>query len=415
MTHKLLDRFLRYVTVDTQASETSGSYPSSPGQRVLGKMLARELRELGLADAAVNEHGIVLATLPATVKQKVPAIAWIAHMDTSPESSGKAVKPIVQKNYNGDDLVLPGDTAVALRPSEFPELTNYKGRTLVTTDGTTLLGGDDKAGIAVIMGAAEYLLQHPEIPRGAIRICFTCDEEIGKGALHLGPKEIGAAVGYTLDSEGSGCIDVETWSADQALVQIRGVNIHTMKAKGKMVNAVRLAGEFLEKLPKEMAPETTEGRQGFIHPYTMDGGVDQVLLRVLLRDFETENLKKQAGLLEEIAGGLRQKYPQADIRIEIKRQYRNMKEGLLKEPRAADFAEEAMRRAGVPPKRVSIRAGTDGAMLTEKGLPTPNLSCGEHNPHSKREWVCLEEMETCRNVLIELAKVWGQGSNVVNK
>lgn len=407
MTQKLLDRFLRYVKMDTQASETSGSYPSSPGQGELAKLLEKELKEIGLADVKRNEHEIVLATLPPTVKHPAPTIAWLAHVDTSPESSGKDVKPVLHKNYQGVDLILPGDPAVVLSPSEFPELAKYKGKTLVTTDGTTLLGGDDKAGIAVIMDAAEYLLQHPEIARGTIRICFTCDEEIGKGTLHLNPKEIGAAAAYTLDSEGSGCIDVETWSADLALVHIHGVNLHPMKAKGKMVNALRLAGEFLEKLPKGMAPETTEGRQGFIHPYVIEGGVDKVLLRILLRDFETDNLKKQAGLLEEIAKGLNQKYPKARVEIEVKKQYRNMKEGLLKEPRAAALAERAMRQAGVTPKKVSIRAGTDGAMLTEKGLPTPNLSCGQHNPHSKKEWVCLEEMEECRNVLIELAKVWG--------
>ena len=327
-------------------------------------------------------------------------------MDTSPESSGKDVKPILHKNYNGQDIALPGNPNKVLRVSEQPELFQYKGKTLITTDGTTLLGSDDKSGIAVIMSAAEHLLKHPEIPHGPIRICFTCDEEIGKGPLHIDLKKLNADVGYTLDSEGSDCIDVETFSADVAIITIDGINIHPMIGKGKMVNAIRIAGEFLEKLPKQMAPEHTDGRDGFFHPYVMEGGVARVTIRTLLRDFEVENLEKQAALLEKIRAELSAKHPKAKISVEIKKQYRNLREGLKKEPRAVTFAEEAMKQVGLRPRKISIRAGTDGSQLTEMGLPTPNLSCGEHNPHSVLEWTCVEEMEQCRDMLVELAKTW---------
>jgi tripeptide aminopeptidase len=407
--NELLQRFCRYVQIDTQANEASTSYPSTPGQLELGKMLAHELRDLGVRDAAQDEHGIVLATLPATQSKAAPIIAWIAHVDTSPETSGRNVKPIVHRSYNGQDIVLPGDTSKVIRVADNPELRILTGKTIVTTDGTTLLGADDKAGIAVIMSAVAHLMAHPEIPHGPIRICFTCDEEIGRGVDHLDLAKLGAQVGYTLDGGGTSEIDNETFSADLAVVTITGVNLHPGIAKGRMINAVRLAGVFLDRLPwKALAPESTSDRQGFLHPYRIDGGVASVTLRILLRDFDTDKLGEKAKLLQNIAYLLMLEHPGATIDVKVTPQYRNMAEGLAKEPRAVEFAEEAMKRVGLDPRRTIVRGGTDGSKLTELGLPTPNLSCGEHNLHSPLEWTCVEEMETAVRVLIELARIWGQ-------
>jgi tripeptide aminopeptidase len=407
----LLDRFCRYVRIDTQADENTGTYPSSPGQLELGRLLVAELQAMGLADVAQDEHGIVLATLPATHRtwDRPPTIAFIAHLDTSPETSGKGVKPIVHRDYDGRDLVLPGDPSKVIRVSDNPELLTMKGKTLVTTDGTTLLGADDKAGIAVIMEAAAHLAAHPELQRGPIRICFTCDEEIGHGVDHLDLKKLDAVAGYTLDGGGVGEIDGETFSADLAVVTIRGINIHPSIGKGRMVNAVRLAGAFLERLPWQgLSPETTDGREGFLHPYRIEGGVAEATLRILVRDFDTSRLAEHAALLRHAAALLQAEHPRARIDVQITPQYRNMAEGLVKEPRALTFAEEAMRRVGLEPKRTIVRGGTDGSRLTELGLPTPNLSTGEHNLHSPLEWTCLEEMATAVRVLVELAKVWAE-------
>ncbi len=407
----LLDRFCRYARIDTQADEKATTYPSSPGQLELGRLLARELRELGLGDAEMDGHGIVLATIPATQARPAPTLAWIAHVDTSPETSGHGVKPIVHRNYDGGDIVLPGDPTKVLRPADDPDLARMRGKTLVTTDGTTLLGSDDKSGVAVIMETAAYLLAHPEIPHSPIRVCFTCDEEIGKGVDHLDLTKLGAHVGYTLDGGGAGEIDGETFSADLAVVTITGVNIHPSIGKGKMVNAVRLAGAFLERVPwQALSPETTADREGFLHPYRVEGGVAETTLRILLRDFDTPRLQDKADLLRNVASLLQAEHPRARIAVKVTPQYRNMADGLGKEPRALAFAEEAMRRAGIEPRRTIVRGGTDGSRLTELGLPTPNLSTGEHNLHSPLEWTCLEEMVAALRVLVELAQVWGQAS-----
>ncbi len=372
-------------------------------------MLVEELRAFGVQDAAQDEHGIVLATIPATVAPTVPTIAWIAHLDTSPETSGRNVRPIVHENYDGRDVVLPGDPSKVIRVRDNPELSHLKGRTLVTSDGTTLLGADDKAGVAVIMEAASQLLVRPELPHGPIRICFTCDEEIGHGVDHVDLQRLGAIVGYTLDGGGEGEIDGETFSADLAEVTIRGINIHPAIAKGRMVNAVRLAGMFLDRLPRlAQSPETTAEREGFLHPYRIDGGVAEVALRILLRDFDTPRLAERAELLRTVASTITAEYPQASINVKISPQYRNMAEGLAKEPRALTNAQEAMRRAGLEPRLTIVRGGTDGSRLTELGLPTPNLSTGEHNLHSPLEWTCLEEMATAVRVLVELAQVWAE-------
>ncbi|MFL5338607.1 MAG: peptidase T [Gemmataceae bacterium] len=403
----ILDRFCRYVRIDTQAVEDAGKYPSSPGQLVLGKMLVGELKEIGLMDAEQDGHGIVLATIPATVKGSAPVMAWLAHLDTSPETSGRDVKPQIHPNYNGQDITLPGDPSKVIRVADNLELAALKGGTVVTTDGTTLLGADNKAGITVIVEAAARLIAHPEIPHGKIRVCFTCDEEIGHGVDHIDLKKLSADVAYTLDGAGQGEIEGETFSADKATVTIEGVNIHPSIGKGRMVNAIRLAGLFLDRLPRQtLTPETTEGREGFIHPVFIEGGVAKTVIRMLLRDHHTLNLAKEAALLQEIANHLMWEYSKAKIQIQVEKQYRNMADGVKREPRAMAYAVEAMKRAGLEPKILSIRGGTDGSRLTELGLPTPNLSTGEHNPHSPLEWTCLEDMQAAVRVLLELAQVW---------
>jgi tripeptide aminopeptidase len=405
----LLDRFCRYVRINTQADEKSSTYPSSPGQLELGRLLRDELRALGLRDAEQDEHGIVLATIPATAAHRAPTLAWIAHVDTSPETSGANVQPVVHRNYDGGDIVLPGDPTKVLSAALDPDLAALKGRTIITTDGTTLLGSDDKSGVAVIMEAAAHLLAHPELAHGPIRVCFTCDEEIGHGVDHVDLNQLGAQVGYTLDGGGQGEIDGETFSADLAVVTITGMNIHPSIAKGRMVNAVRLAGIFLDRLPRlGLSPETTADREGFLHPYRIEGGVAEVTLRILLRDFETARLADKAEVLRTAARLVEAEYPQAQVTVAVTPQYRNMAEGLAREPRAVALAEEAMRRVGLEPKRTIVRGGTDGSRLTELGLPTPNLSTGEHNLHSPLEWTCLEEMATAVRVLVELAQVWGR-------
>jgi tripeptide aminopeptidase len=404
----LLDRFCRYVRIHTEAVEGAGKYPSSPGQLELGKLLLKELNELGLEDAKQSEFGVVTATIPATVSHQSPVVALFAHMDTSPETSGKNVQPIVHSNYDGSELVLPGDPSKVLRPADIPELTACIGKTIITTDGTTLLGGDNKAGIAVIMEMAAYLMSHPEVPRGDIRLCFTCDEEIGHGVDHVDLAELGATVGYTLDGMGDGEIEAETFSADKATITFYGVNIHPSIAKGKMVNALRMAGSFLEGLPRELAPEKTEGREGFVHPYQIEGGVGKTMIGMLLRDFITSKLADQADLLRARAVAVERQFPGGKVDVSIQPQYRNMADGMKKEPRAVAYAVEAMKAAGLKPRIGSIRGGTDGSQLTAKGLPTPNLSTAEHTIHSPLEWTCLEEMQSAVRVLVELVKRWAQ-------
>jgi tripeptide aminopeptidase len=314
----LLDRFCRYVQVDTQADEKATTYPSSAGQLELGKMVLGELKALGVKDAEQDPFGVVMGTLPATGNARAPAIAWIAHFDTSPETSGRNVKPIVQRNYSGGDIVLPGDKTKVIRVSESPDLEAARGKTLITTDGTTLLGADDKAGLAVIMEATAYLMAHPEIPHGPIRLCFTCDEEVGHGVDHVDLKKLGAHVGYTLDGGGVGEIDVETFSADLAVVAIQGINIHPSIAKGKMVNAVRLAGMFLERLPvQSLAPEATSEREGFLHPYRIEGGVAEATLRILLRDFDTARLAEQADLLRAVGRTITAEFPRSAVQVTV--------------------------------------------------------------------------------------------------
>ena len=405
----LLERFLRYVRLDTRADEMSASVPSTAKQLVLSRMLADECEELGLRDVELTPEGTVYATLPATVSHAAPTICWLAHVDTSPEYTAENVNPIVHENYAGGDLKLPGDPSKVIRVSENPDLQNLIGETIITTDGTTLLGSDDKSGVAVIMTAAERLLRDTSIPHGPIRLCFTCDEEIGRGCDHVDLAKIDSVCAYTLDGDSVGKIDLETFSADGATVTIEGVNTHPSIGKGVMVNAIRILSQFLAALPtKTDSPETTDGRAGFIHPYAIEGGVAKAQARIILRDFETPKLAEYAQQLERIAEPLRKEHPRAKITIATRPQYRNMRDGLVKEPRAVTFAIEATRAAGLEAKQEIIRGGTDGSRLTEMGLPTPNLSCGQHNPHSPLEWTSVVQMEKAVDVLIELAKRWGR-------
>ena len=403
----LLDRFLRYVRIDTQSDETSASSPSTTKQLTLSRMLAAECTELGLADVSCDEFGNVMATVPSTVDHDAPMIVWVAHVDTSPEYTAENVTPVVHENYSGGDIVLPGDLTQVIRVDENPVLRELLGTTIITTDGTTLLGADDKAGVAVIMTAAAWLIGDATLPRGPVRICFTCDEEIGRGTENLDLKKLGGVCGYTLDGEGRGMIDNETFSADQAVITVTGVNTHPSKGKGVMVNAIRILSRFIAALPTDrLSPETTDGRDGFLHPYVFEGGVAKSAARIILRDFDTAKLAEYAALLEEIAEPLRQEFPEAKIDVKISRQYRNMGDGLKHDPRAVAKAVEAMRAVGIEPQLSIIRGGTDGSLLTEQGLPTPNLSTGRHNPHSPRDWASLDEMETAADVLIKLAEAW---------
>jgi tripeptide aminopeptidase len=404
---RLLERFLRYVRIDTTANGQVESYPSSAGQWELGKLLVEELRSIGLLEVRQDEHGLVWATIPATTQRSVPVVALNSHLDTSPETSGADIQPNVIRDYRGGDIVLPGDSRHAITVAENPELDQLHGCTLVTSDGTTLLGGDDKAGIAVIVETAAYLMEHPEIEHGEVRILFTCDEEIGRGVKYVDLDQLGATACYTLDGYGAGDIDVETFSADLATVTLRGVNIHPSIAKNRMVNAVRAAGEFVARLPRQtMAPESTDGHDGFIHPYLIDGGVAEATVRVILRDFDTNKLSEQARQLRQTAEEVERLFPGLRVEVDVNVQYRNMREGLDAEPRAVGYAVEAHKRLGRTPNLASIRGGTDGAMLTEQGLPTPNLSTGQHNPHSPLEWVCLDEMKQAAEHVVELVQVW---------
>jgi len=406
---ELLDRFLRYVKIDTQSAEGTGTVPSTLKQLELSRLLERECRELKLSQVSLDSNGILMATIPSTIPDHVPSIAWLAHVDTSPETTGTNVKPQVISDYAGGDITLPGDPSKIIRVADNPDLAHLTGKTIITTDGTTLLGADDKSGVAVIMTAAAYLMAHPEIPHGPIKVCFTCDEEIGHGVDHLDLKKLNVVCAYTLDGDGQGSIDSETFSADQAVVTVKGINIHPSIGKGKMVNAIRILGEFLTHLPAgQLSPETTDGREGFIHPYHLEeSGVAEAKVRMILRDFETAKLAEYATMLKAIAADLMQKHPRAEITVDIHQQYRNMRDGLALEPRAVTKAVAATWAAGIEPRMTIIRGGTDGSRLTEMGLPTPNLSTGEHNPHSPLEWTCLEEMETCAKVLVELAREWG--------
>lgn len=405
---RMLERFLRYVKVETTSVEDSTTYPSSSCQLDLAKILKGELEEIGLENVTLNEFGIVMGTVPGKVKS-APTIAWLAHMDTAPDASGKDVKPIIHENYNGEDIPLPGDPSKVILTADSKGLAELKGKTIITTDGTTLLGADDKAGVAIIMTAVSRLMADEKSKNGPIRIVFTPDEEVGRGTEKINLKEIGATAAYTVDGDSVGSIEHETFSADMATVTITGRNIHPGLANGKMVNAIRLAGQFVTRMPwHRLSPETTCDREPFLHPYSIEGGVPEVKIRILLRSFDTSDLKDQAELLRGIAATIEAEHPVAKIDVTVKKQYRNMAEALKKEPRAVSLAVEAVKAIGGDPELEIIRGGTDGSRLSEMGLPTPNLWAGMHNFHSELEYACLEEMELSARTLVELARLWGE-------
>jgi tripeptide aminopeptidase len=404
---RLLDRFLRYVQIGTAADPRSETYPSTMSQRTLATMLCGELEKMGLHDAHVDENALVWGTVPATHGGQGPTVALVAHMDTSPEASGDSVKPQVIDAYSGGDIVLP--SGIAISPSTSPTLDLLIGKTLITTDGTTLLGGDDKAGIAIIMEVAESLVEQPSLQHGDVKLLFTCDEEIGRGTDKINLRKLDATVAYTLDGGGSHCIDVETFSADAATVRFIGHNIHPAIAKDRMVNAVRAAADFVAGLPRDQcSPETTSDRQGFIHPHTIRGGVGEAVVELILRSFDSSDLQVYADRLREIAAPILSCYPGLKIEVETRQQYRNLREGLEREPAAVGLAIEAYEQLGRPYRTEIVRGGTDGSQLTEKGLPTPNLSSGQHNIHSVTEFACLDEMVDAAEHLIELLRLWGE-------
>ena len=403
---RLLDRFLQYVRINSTAVEDTDDYPSSPGQLEVGKLLVQQMKEIGIDDASQDQWGIVVGTVPGNID--APMIAFNSHVDTSPETTGANVNPHVIENFDGQDVQLSGDSSKVIRAATCAELPAAKGKTIITTDGTTLLGGDDKAGVAIIMELANHLLENPDIKHGPVRIFFTCDEEIGRGVDHVDIEKIGAVACYNFDGGGQNEIDIETFSADLAVVNFTGVNIHPAIAKDKMVNAIRAAGLFISKLPADLSPERTDGRDGFLHPSVLEGGVANATLKILLRDFETAKLSGYRDQLIQLADEVADQCPGTSVSVDVVEQYRNMAEGLDKEPRAVQFAVAAHEALGRKPKLTIVRGGTDGSRLTELGLPTPNLSSGQHNIHSPLEWACLDEMVAACEVGVEIVKKWAE-------
>jgi len=403
----LLPRFLRYVKIDTQSDAHSPTQPSTMKQKDLGKVLAQELRDLGLTDAHLDEHGYVYATVPATPGHKdAPVICFCSHMDTSPDASGKDVKPLVHENYQGQDLVLPDDPAIVIRMADHQGLERCLGHTIITASGTTLLGADNKSGVAAIMHAVETLVNDPTIPHGKLRILFTPDEEIGRGVNAVDMAKLGADFGYTIDGEEFGTLQDETFSADGARIEITGVSAHPGMAKGHMENAIRIAADIIAALPKDkLSPETTEGKQGFLHPVEMEAKAEAARIDFILRDFDTDKLEYLAKILAEIIINVAPNYPNSEIKLRISEQYRNMKEVLDQHPKVMDLATRAIAAVGITPKPDSIRGGTDGSRLSFMGLPCPNIFAGEHAFHSKSEWASLEEMEKAAEVVVAIARL----------
>jgi tripeptide aminopeptidase len=402
----VLDRFLRYVRVDTQSDIDSETYPSTAKQLDLGRMLAEELRAAGLEDVELTERGYVFATLPGS---HGPTVGLIAHMDTSADESGTDVKPQLVKNYDGSDLVLPGDPRKVLRPADNPILAGRVGHDIVTTDGTTLLGADDKAGVAEIMGAVAYLAAHPELEHAPIRVAFTVDEEVGRGVDHFDIEAFGADFAYTLDGSELGRIDDENFSAADVRIRIEGHSVHPGTAKDKLVNAIKLAARIVDRLPRgDRSPETTDGREGFVHPVRISGIVAEAEVRFIVRDFDSRKLEEHVQLLRDLADEVAAEEPRAQVTVSVEESYRNMKEFLERDPRVTEAADEASRRAGIEPWREPIRGGTDGTMLSARGLLTPNIFTGGHQYHSVLEWASVQEMAASAATIVELAKLWAE-------
>ena len=406
-TYTVAERFLRYVVIDTQSDPSSPTCPSTAKQKDLGALLAHELQAMGLKDAHLDEFGYVYATIPAKTDKRVPVICFCSHMDTSPDCSGTNVKPQIVRNYRGGDIVLAGDPSQIIRAAEHPALADQIGNDIVTTDGTTLLGADNKAGVAEIMDAAQFLISHPQIKHGAIKILFTPDEEIGRGVDKADLKKLGADFAYTMDGGTAGSIEDETFSADGAVITIEGVSTHPGYAKGKMEHAIKIAAAIVERLPKDTcSPETTEGKEGFLHPIGLSGALEQATLSLIVRDFTDEGLREKEELLDNIVKGVMKDFPRSSYRLDIKPQYRNMKQVIDQHPQLIENAMEAIRRAGLTPRKSSIRGGTDGSRLSFMGLPCPNIFAGEHAFHSRLEWVSVQDMEKAVQTIVHLAMIW---------
>jgi tripeptide aminopeptidase len=412
LTSSAASRFLRYVTFDTQSDDQSESYPSTAKQLVLLNQLVTELKEIGVADATIDQYGYVMATIPATPgREQVPVIGFVAHVDTSPDVSGAGVKPIVHRSYDGRDIVLPDDPSMILREADNPELADQRGHDIITASGLTLLGSDDKSGVAEIMAAAEHLMTHPEVPHGAVRIGFTPDEEVGRGTQYFDVNRFGARFAYTLDGPKRGELEIENFSADAMTITFKGFNVHPGYAKGKMVSAIKLASEFVHRLPRNgLSPETTDGYEGYVHPNAIQGGVEQATVKLLLRDFVTAGLDDKARMLTDLAEEVVRPFPAASVEIDRRESYRNMREVLDRYPEVIHHAKAAMTRAGLTPYFRQIRGGTDGARLSFMGLPTPNLFAGEHNIHSRLEWTSVQDMDKAVEVIVEICRSWAEES-----
>lgn len=404
----IIDRFMRYVKIDTQSDPNSNAHPSTEKQKDLSKLLQQELLQMGISDASVDEFGYVYGTIPSTTeKNNVPVICFCSHVDTAPDCSGTNVKPILHSNYNGSDIVLPDDNTQVLKMSVSPYLKNHVGSDIITASGLTLLGADDKSGVAVIMQAAQYLISNPSIKHGVIKVMFTPDEEVGRGTAKIDMQKLGAQFGYTLDGGEAGSLEDETFSADAASIIINGVIAHPGYAKDTLVNAIKIAGAVLDALPKnEWSPETTEGREGFVHPVAVNGIAEKATISFIVRDFTLEGLKNHHVKLEKIATEVVAKYPGATMEYVAQEQYRNMKEMLDKFPEVAANAEEAIRKSGLQVKKESIRGGTDGSRLSYMGLPCPNIFTGMQNIHSKLEWIGVNDMVKASETIVNLCQIW---------
>ena len=406
-THTCVDRFLNYVTFDTQSSEESESYPSTDKQKILGKVLVDELKEMGLKDAEMDEWGYVTGTLPANCDHDVPVIGLIAHMDTSPEVSGKDVKAIIHENYQGGDVQISADLGIVLKEAENPELQNQIGNDIITSDGSTLLGADNKAGIAEIFDALHHLVAHPEIKHGAIRVAVTPDEEVGRGTEHFDIEKFGADYAYTIDGETLGEVEDETFSADSVQIIIKGVNVHPGYAKNKLISAIKIAAEIIDRLPKEsLSPETTEKREGYIHPHAISGGVEETRMTFLIRDFTVEGLKGHEDFLKGICDEVMAGHPKAQLEFKVEESYRNMKYKLVEDLKVVDFAVEAIEKTGLVSRKNIIRGGTDGSRLSYDGLLTPNIFTGGHNFHSRQEWISIQDMKSAVKAIVNIVRIW---------
>ena len=412
-TFTVAERFFRYVQVDTQSDPHSTTYPSTEKQKDLSRLLVQELRNIGITDAELDDHGYVYATIPSNTHKAVPVICFCSHVDTSPDCSGFGVKPIIHKNYNGGDIVLPDDTTQVISPADHPYLLKKRGEDIITASGTTLLGADDKAGVAVIMDMVHYLVTHPQIKHGTIKILFTPDEEIGRGVDKADLKKLGADFGYTLDAGERGSFEDETFSADGLTITFTGVSAHPGYAKNKLVNAIKAAGAFLEALPPNaLSPETTEGREGFVHPVHINGIAEKVTLQFIIRDFNTRKLSEYEGLIEQTLADVMKRFPGTTATVEVKEQYRNMKEVLDQHPHVSAYALDAIKRAGVEPMPSSARGGTDGSRLSFMGLPCPNIFTGEMAFHGKHEYVSIQDMQKSVETIVHLAMIWEERSEI---